>query len=138
MNQMKEMKRVHGASVFVLGVVVVLLLVGCTSAADVAEMGCWSEFKDSSDPASFTNRCGFDAGAGTQSAALHLRISLLQGSMTWTLKDPDGRVCQSGRVEAGQDLDEQYRVKVLVPGKWWLELEVEDVVGEYDADWRVQ
>jgi hypothetical protein len=72
-------------------------------------------------------------------SAAHLSLSLTlrasEGSLVYTLVDPDGTVVWQGRVNASQSLNESRPLKP-VPGKWLLTLEMENATGSYDIAWK--
>jgi hypothetical protein len=72
-------------------------------------------------------------------SAAHLSLVLTlhasEGSFAYSLVDPHGTPLWQGRVTRGQDLSESRAFKA-VPGKWVLNLTMEDATGRYDATWK--
>ena len=86
----------------------------------------------------YLNGCGLSVPAGADSAQLELQVQLEQGTLEWTLTDPQGVVRWQGQAEAGEEVDVSRTFVNPAPGRWDLAFRLVQAAGEYHAPWTVQ
>lgn len=86
----------------------------------------------------YLNGCGLSVSAGADSAQLDLQVTLKQGTLEWTLTDPQGVVRWQGKAEAGEDVSVSRTFENPAPGRWDLTFQLEQAAGEYHAPWTVR
>jgi hypothetical protein len=65
---------------------------------------------------------------------LQARMQLDEGSVRWTLVDPQGRVRWEGSAVQRRTIRDQQRFEAIA-GTWRLEIEFRDASGEYEIEW---
>ena len=110
-----------------------LMLVNCSGHATM----CDSSFHEI---ANCTHGCPFSVESGKTLAALYLQVRLKSGAITWTLRDPGGKVRWEDRCVAGNEpeLITTRKFSSPVAGNWYLELDLQDAVGDYCCIWKTQ
>ena len=86
----------------------------------------------------YKNGCGLSVSGGADSARLDMQVQLKQGTLEWTLTDPQGVVRWQGTAEAGESVDLSRTFDNPAPGRWDLTFQLEQAAGEYHAQWTVQ
>ena len=111
----------------------VLLLVSCIGQATVCD-SCFHE------TANYTCVCPFSVENGDNLASLYLQVNLESGAITWTLRDPSGNVRWEDHCEASNEPELITYRKFSTPaaGDWYLEMYLEDAIGEYCGVWKTQ
>ena len=115
-------------------IVAALLLVSCCKGDSTVCDSCFHE----------VTNCSFGyilpVENGDNRANLYMQVKLTAGAIAWTVKDPTGYVQWEERCEAGDRLDLIAVREFSTPsaGDWHLELDLQDVIGEYKCVWKTQ
>ena len=65
---------------------------------------------------------------------LHIKINLDSGACSWTLQDPKGEIIWQDSVSGKTNFNEN-RELPLTPGKWKLNLSLDNASGRHDIKW---
>lgn len=70
-----------------------------------------------------------------QSLTLDLNFTATQGSIHWTVTDPNGQVGWEGSLDSPNSMEERVELP-FSPGRWTLQVSMDQLSGSYDIEWR--
>lgn len=108
----------------------ILSLAGCLPGDPL----CEATINDVGD---YLNGCGMAVPGGAESAQLDMQVRLDQGTLEWTLTDPQGVVRWQDQAAAGEDVNLSRTFDNPAPGRWDLKFRLVAAAGEYHAPWTV-
>ena len=131
------MRQTRRKSRLVFLVILALVLIVCVQACGSAGTHSSSDSRSRTDfeAKTETRITTLEVRQAMTSNDLSMRVDLTEGSMSWTLTDPEGDVHWEKEIVAPAHWNESHEFKPIV-GEWTLKISLENATGGYDVHWQ--